>query len=205
MTRVAIVNNGLSNLDSIFRVLQECGANPFVTSTPAELQNATRIVLPGVGSFGKAMQNLRETGLADQLQEMVVTDGVPFMGICLGMQLVTQSSEEDAGVSGLAWVDAKVKKLQTSSPTERIPHVGWNEIFPSDNVPLFEGIPAGTDFYFVHSYHVDCGDVTLPISHTPYCGDFVSAIAKDNIMGVQFHPEKSQKAGFRLLNNFLKI
>lgn len=205
MTRIAIIDYGLCNLDSIARALSECGADPFVTSDPTALDAAEKIVLPGVGAFAKAMENLRTAGMDDALNRHVVDGGKPFLGICLGMQLMANGSEEGQQAAGLGWVDATVVRLKAQSPGDRVPHVGWNEVDAQEDAALFSGIDQGTDFYFVHSYHMHCNDGGLVASRTPYCGEFVSAVARDNILGVQFHPEKSQKMGFRLLKNFLEF
>ncbi|MCR9137419.1 MAG: imidazole glycerol phosphate synthase subunit HisH [Alphaproteobacteria bacterium] len=205
MTRIAIIDYGLCNLDSIARALAECGADPFVTSDPSALDEAEKIVLPGVGAFAKAMENLRTTGMDVALNHHVVDGGKSFLGICLGMQLMANGSEEGQQAAGLGWVDATVVKLEAQSPGDRVPHVGWNEVDAQEGAALFSDIDHGTDFYFVHSYHMRCNDEGIVVSRTPYCGEFVSAVARDNIQGVQFHPEKSQKMGFRLLKNFLEL
>ncbi len=205
MTRLAVIDYGLCNLDSISRALQECGADPFVTSDPDTLGDAAKIVLPGVGAFGDATDNLRKSGMVDALSARVFGAGVPFLGICLGMHLMMRGSEENADAEGLGWLDAQVLKFKPRAPDERIPHVGWNEVNAAEALLLFDGIEPGTDFYFVHSYHVSCAAQDDVAATTPYCGGFVSAVARDNMVGVQFHPEKSQKAGFRLLENFLEM
>jgi len=205
VTRTAVIDYGLCNLDSIARAIEECGGDPFVTADPRALRQASKIVLPGVGAFGDAMTNLRKSGLSEALSHRVVEQGVPFLGICLGMHLIARGGEEGGEVEGLGWIDARVVKMQPRSPEERLPHVGWNEVSATEDMPLFEGIRSGADFYFVHSYHVQCADADLVAGTTPYCGGFASAVADKNIMGVQFHPEKSQKAGFRLLRNFLAL
>lgn len=205
MTRTAVIDNGLCNLDSIVRAIEECGGDPFVTTDPSALDQASKIVLPGVGAFEDAMNNLHRSGLTEALSQFVVEQGVPFLGICLGMHLMAQGGEEGGGVEGLGWIDAHVVKMKPRSPEERVPHVGWNEVTATEGLPLFEGIRSGADFYFVHSYHVECADASLVAGTTPYCGGFASVVANRNIMGVQFHPEKSQKPGFRLLKNFLAL
>lgn len=204
MSRIAIIDYGLCNLDSIYRAIEECGGNPFVTSNPESLNNASKVILPGVGAFGEAMENLRKTGMADSLERNVFENNIPFLGICLGMQLMSKGSDEDSGFKGLGWLDAQVVKMKPQKTDERIPHVGWNEVNVTVNHPLLDGIKPGTDFYFVHSYHLDCHTKELITGVTPYCGSFTSIVTKDNLMGVQFHPEKSQKNGFLLLRNFLK-
>lgn len=205
MTRTAIIDNDLCNLDSIARAIEECDGNPFVTTDPDSLGDAGKIILPGVGAFGDAMKNLRANGMADALTKRVKENGVLFLGVCLGMQLIALDSEESPGVPGLGWINAHAIELAPTMADERVPHVGWNEVTATGANPLLEGISPGTDFYFVHSYHVDCADSELVAGTTPYCGQFASVIAQGNIMGAQFHPEKSQKAGFQLLRNFLAL
>jgi len=205
VTRTAIIDNGLCNLDSIARAIEECGGDPFITADPSALHQASKIVLPGVGAFEDAMNNLHQNGLSEALSQFVVKQGVPFLGICLGMHLMARGGEEGSGVEGLGWIDAQVVKMKSRSSEERIPHVGWNEVTATDGMPLFDGIRPGADFYFVHSYQFQCADAAVVAGTTPYCGGFASVVADRNILGVQFHPEKSQKPGFRLLKNFLAL
>lgn len=205
MNRVAIVDYGLCNLDSIARAVEECGGRPCVTDDPGDLADADSIILPGVGSYAAAMANLRNNHLDAAMTERVQGDGVPFLGICLGMQLMAHKGSEGQGADGLGWIDGEARRLEPATPGERVPHVGWNEVEPVAGAALFDGIIPGVDFYFVHSYHLDMADQGAIQGRTPYCHSFVSAIGQDNIFGVQFHPEKSQKAGFRLLTNFLGL
>lgn len=202
---VAIVDYGMCNLGSISRAVEECGGDAKVTDDPRDLADAERIVLPGVGAFGDGIANLRERRLDAALTEEVMGKGKPLLGICLGMQLLGGTGFESEGAQGLGWIPADVPRLEPSATERRIPHVGWNEVQHDGSSPLFRGIPSGKDFYFVHSYHVRCTDPALVLARTPYCGGFVSAIAKGLIFGVQFHPEKSQKTGFQLLRNFLSV
>jgi glutamine amidotransferase len=200
--RVAIIDHGLSNLNSIARAIEECGGTALVTDHPADLRDADRIILPGVGAFPAAIAKLRASGLADALHEELARRPVPLLGICLGMQLLAESSSEGGDNAGLGLIPGRVVKLQ-SGADERIPHMGWNEVRPTVESPLFKGIAAGSDFYFVHSYCLVCPESSV-IARTPYCGEFVSAAGSANVMAVQFHPEKSQRAGFQLLRNFLE-
>jgi glutamine amidotransferase len=202
--RVAVVDYGVSNLDSVARALEECGASPFVTSDPAELRHASLMVLPGVGAFADGMRNLRERGLDQALREQVLEQGVPLLGVCLGMHLLADRGIEGGETQGLGLVPGTAVKLQPDEPGTRIPHVGWNEVHPARPSPLMEGIEDGRDFYFVHSYHLACDDPADVLATTPYCGGIASAVQRGVVAGVQFHPEKSQKAGFALLRNFVK-
>jgi imidazole glycerol-phosphate synthase subunit HisH len=201
MSSVAIIDYGMCNLDSIRRAIEECGGAPVVTDDRAEIKRAERIVLPGVGSFADAMQNIRTRQLDTVLAEQVA-EGVPLLGICLGMQLLAVRGEEGGDSKGLGFIDGEVVRLTPTERDSRIPHIGWNEVEPLRDHPLFKGIPTRKDFYFVHSYHFRCAEPSR-LATTPYCGAFASAVVRDHVMGVQFHPEKSQKGGFQLLRNFL--
>ena len=202
MSTVAIIDYGLCNLDSIARAVEECGGAPTVTSAPKDLTRADQVILPGVGAFDKAMHNLANLHFVEALKEEQEKRSVPILGICLGMQLLANSSTENKQTTGLGLIPADVLKLTPSDHSERIPHIGWNQVVPGNDAPLFDGIESGKDFYFVHSYHVSCHEEYI-CATTPYCGGFVSAIQNENIFGVQFHPEKSQRVGFQLLKNFL--
>jgi imidazole glycerol-phosphate synthase subunit HisH len=208
MSKVAIVDYGLCNLDSVGRAVEECGGTAIVTEKEEDLAKATHIILPGVGAFGDAMRNIKARNLDEILGEQVLAKQIPFLGICLGMQLIASQSEEGGFFDGLGWVDGQVQRLTPPDGdynTYRVPHIGWNEVYFERETPLSKGIPPASNFYFVHSFKVSPtrpGDV---IARTPYCGTFVSGINHDWIFGVQFHPEKSQKAGFKLLKNFLEL
>lgn len=205
MRSVAIVDYGMGNLGSVRRAVEECGGSPLVTSDPRELETATAIILPGVGAFPAGMQNLRKCGLVDVLHEQVVERKIPFLGLCLGMQLMAEKGLELEQTAGLGWISGEVKRLQSKEERERIPHVGWDEVIQTRPSPLFADISSGKDFYFVHSYHFECSDPNDVIAWVESCGGFVAAIARANLFGVQFHPEKSQKPGFQLLRNFLSF
>ena len=203
MNCVAVVDHGLCNLDSIRRALEECGASVTVTDDPADLDVVDRVVLPGVGAFGDAMENLREKGLDESIRG-VVADGVPLLGICLGMQLLADVGHEGQRVPGLAVLPGEVVRLEPTSRDRRVPHIGWNEVHEQRPSTLLRGIAPDADFYFVHSYHVRCTDSAAVVATTPYCGDFTSVIERGNVFATQFHPEKSQRHGFALLKNFLE-
>jgi glutamine amidotransferase len=201
--RVAIIDYGMCNLDSVRRALEEVGARPYVTDDPGDLDAADRIVLPGVGAFADAMRNLRSRGLDEALAKQVLDQGAPFLGVCLGMQLMAEIGHEVTPTEGLGWIDGPCIRFVPSDGDRRVPHVGWNEVTASVDSPLFAGIPPATDFYFVHSFHVECATAQQVLATTPYCGGFVSAVQHEHAFGVQFHPEKSQQFGLRLLKNFL--
>jgi glutamine amidotransferase len=199
---VLVVNFGTGNLNSVRRSLEECGAKVVVSDDPAAALSAARIVLPGVGAFGEAMQQLRATGWAEAITT-AANRGVPVLGICLGMQVLADEGHENGMVRGLGLIPGRIERMTPESPSERIPHVGWNEVYPMPDAALFGHIAPGSDFYFTHSYHLVPGDPSTVIATTPYCGGIVSAVRQDAVMGVQFHPEKSSRAGFRLIRNFL--
>ena len=205
MKKVAIVNYGMSNLGSVVRAVEECGGDPLVTDQAREFEQASCIILPGVGAFAMGMQNMRSRHLDEILAEQVIHQQIPFLGICLGMQLLATKGWEGGENAGLDWIAGEVKRLEPDAPNVRIPHVGWNEVVFTQDSPLFAGIPSGKDFYFVHSYHFVCQQSQNISAITPYCGSFTSVVAKDNIFGVQFHPEKSQRVGFQVLKNFLAL
>ncbi|MGH9152651.1 MAG: imidazole glycerol phosphate synthase subunit HisH [Acidimicrobiales bacterium] len=204
MSTVAIVDYGMCNLDSVRRAVEECGGRSVVvTNDPAQVAAAGHIILPGVGAFPDAMRQLRERGLDKSLYEQVVVEGAPFLGICLGMQLLAAVGFEGGPTEGLGWIDAAVRRLTPTAQDRQVPHVGWNEVVPHGDSPLFDGIEPASDFYFVHSYHVVCASEDDVAATTPYCGGFTSAVGHGNVHAVQFHPEKSQRVGLRLLRNFL--
>jgi imidazole glycerol-phosphate synthase subunit HisH len=204
MPRVAIIDYGLCNLDSIRRAVEVCGGDPFVTDDPDELNSANLLILPGVGAFGVAMSNLRARGMDQAIRDQVGA-GIPLLGICLGMQLLASRSAEGGDHAGLDLVAGDVVLLREQAAGDRVPHIGWNSVdATTQGEPLLAGIAPGTDFYFVHSYHVRCRAPTHEVASTPYCGGFTSIIRRGHVAGTQFHPEKSQRAGFRLLTNYLE-
>lgn len=205
MNRVAIIDYGLCNLDSVRRALEELGASPVVVGAGADLGEPDHIVLPGVGAFPDAMAELHRRDLLAPLEEQVMGHGVPLLGICLGMQLLARSSTENGPAQGLGWIDAEVVRLVPDAPGIRIPHMGWNEVHPTGASELFEGSEADADFYFVHGYQLVARRPDDVLATTPYCGGFVSAVGRGTVFGVQFHPEKSQRAGFTLLSRFLGV
>ena len=203
MRRVAIVDTGLSNLDSVRRALEECGADPFVTNDPIALDGAARIVLPGIGSFGDGMAALRERRLDVSMAEQVVGRGVPFLGICLGLQLLARVGTEGSITDGLGWIEGEVVRLEPTPEERRVPHMGWNEVHATRDSVLLAGLPGDADFYFVHSYRLRCDHDLDSVATTPYCGGFTSVVERGNVFATQFHPEKSQRHGFAVLRNFL--
>ena len=203
MPRVAIIDYGLCNLDSIRRAVEMCGGEPFITDDPESLSSANLLIIPGVGAFGVAMENMKSRGMDEAIRDQVGA-GIPLLGICLGMQLLASRSDEGGIHAGLDLVPGDVLLLK-ETPGDRIPHIGWNSVSAaSDAEPLLAGIEPDTDFYFVHSFHIRCQRPADAVASTPYCGGFTSIIRHGHVAGTQFHPEKSQRAGFRLLTNFIE-
>jgi len=203
MSLVAIVDYDMGNVDSVARAVEESGVRACITSEASVFEEATAIILPGVGSFGDGMDNIKKRGLVDILEKQVFENKVPFLGICLGMQLLAQKGYEGGEHAGLGWIDGEIIRLEPKGESLRIPHIGWNEVNYVKEDPFFNNIESGKDFYFVHSYYFHCQNSANILATTPYCGEFVCAVKRDNIYGVQFHPEKSQKTGQQLLKNFL--
>ena len=204
MSLVVIVDYGMCNLDSVKRAVEECGGTPLVSRDAADLEKATHIILPGVGAFAQAMRNIRARSLDQALRTQALERRIPFLGICLGMQLMATKGYEGGETLGLDLIEGEVRRLVPDPAGTRIPHVGWNEVLLSRETPLFRDIASGRDFYFVHSYHFCCKD-GFAIGRTPYSGGFVSIVGRDVMFGVQFHPEKSQQMGFQVLRNFLAL
>lgn len=202
MKQVALVDHGLCNIHSIRRALEDCGADVCVTFRPEDVVGADRIVLPGVGAFADAMARLKERGLDEAMREAVSRKQTPVLGICLGMQLLADFGEEGGRTAGLGLVPGRVTKLPSVEGC-RIPHVGWNEVRPAKPHALWGDAPKQHDFYFVHSFHFQPEAEADILATTPYAGSFVSAVSRGCVMGVQFHPEKSQRSGFAVLKNFL--
>lgn len=200
---VLIVDYGMGNLASARRALEVCGAKVIVSDNPAFVEEADRIVIPGVGAFPQAMQRLEEGGWVEPIRYAALEDKIPVLGVCLGMQLLADESSEFGSTKGLGLVPGRVERIVPENPTERIPHVGWNEVYPVGSPLLFADIPSGADFYFVHSYRFLPSSKAYVLSTTPYAGETVSAVGNGTVLGVQFHPEKSSHTGLRLLRNFL--
>lgn len=201
----AIIDYGMGNLLSVQRAFEKCGSDAVIIDNPLELRDAERIVLPGVGAFPDAMDNLRKNGWIEELNRAVLEKETPILGICLGMQLLADKGYEVRECDGLGYIPGEIIRFTQTQEKERIPHVGWNEILKREDSPLFDGIADGTNYYFVHSYHFRVANEENIATVTPYCGEFVSSVIKDNIVGTQFHPEKSQKAGFKLIKKFLSM
>lgn len=203
--KTLLVDYQMGNLGSVRRALEECGADVICSDNPKDLRLASSIVLPGVGSFRDGMTHLKQCGWEQELRIATLEDKIPLLGICLGMQLLSSKGFENGETEGLGLIPGTVNKLIAETVETRIPHVGWNEVATQKQSILFTGVPNRSDFYFVHSYQFLVDDTADVVATTPHGGDFVSAIARENIFGTQFHPEKSSKAGFQLIRNFLKF
>ncbi len=201
---VAVIDYGLGNLRSVSKALELAGADVIVTSKPEEIIKAKGVVFPGVGAFNKGMENLKEKGLIDAVYG-VIREGTPFLGICLGLQLLFTESEEHGRVPGLGIIKGRVRRFEGNM---KVPHMGWNEVkfkIQNPKSKIFEGIPDGEYFYFVHSYFVQPEDKGVITSFTEYGGEFVSSVQEDNIYALQFHPEKSGTLGLKVLKNFVSL
>lgn len=205
---IVIIDYKTGNTGSLSNMFNRIGAEAIISGNPADIEKADKLVLPGVGAFDEGMENLKNSGLIPIITDRVITHNVPILGICLGMQLFGKKSEEGKG-EGLGWIDAesiKIKPVAGLGVSLKIPHMGWNEIKVVKNNPIFEGIERGARFYFVHSYHLKCANPDDVLAVTEYGQkDFVSVVGRNNIIGVQFHPEKSHKFGMKLLSNFAKL
>jgi len=199
---IVVVDTGLGNLRSILRGLQRAGGRAVASADPRDVEKAERIVIPGVGSFGDAMAKLTSDGLDDVLERKALGERVPTLGICLGMQLLGDWSDE-GGCAGLGWVRGRTARLRPADPPLPVPHLGWNTVALERESALFQGVPAGACFFFAHSYGVSCDDATDAVGRTEYGVPFVSVLQRGNVFGTQFHPEKSHSNGLRVLRNFL--
>ena len=203
---ITIVDYGMGNLGSLQNMFKKIGEESIISSNKEDIENATKLLLPGVGSFDNAMKNLEKLNLIEVIKIKVLQDNVPIMGICLGMQLLTNSSEEGS-MKGFGFIDAEAKKFKFKNLNERlpIPHMGWNKTNIHKESKLYkDNNDKNRRFYFVHSYAVTCNDENDILTTTNYGYSFVSSFEKGNIIGCQFHPEKSHKYGMKLLKNFME-
>lgn len=198
---ITVVDTGVANRHSVRNAFEYLGYRVLVTHDPADIVNASRLVFPGVGAFAAGMKTITDRGLTEPLSEAVINRRTPILGICLGFQMMAETSEEGGHEEGLGWIPGQVTKIVPSNGDTKVPHVGFNNISPTGDRILFKGLPNNSDFYFLHSYQmkIDEGYVAATCQ---YDGMFVAAIEAGNIMGTQFHPEKSQSAGLQLLKNF---
>jgi glutamine amidotransferase len=197
---IAIIDYGMGNLRSVQKGFERVGHQAIVTDDPVEVRRASKVVLPGVGAFEDAIAELRRRNLVDPVLD-AIQSGKPFLGICLGLQLLFDVSHENGRHEGLGVFQGEVVRFEL--PAEySVPHMGWNQVAIRRRPPILEGIPDGTHFYFVHSYYVVPSDPGIIATETDYCSPFCSMIWRDNVFATQFHPEKSQADGLRVLQNF---
>lgn len=201
--RLAIIDYGMGNLRSVINAFTELGSLPFIAGTPDELHRADAIVLPGVGAFTDGINNLKHGGLIEAMEEEIRINKKPFLGICLGMQLLSGTGTEYGKCSGFNWIPGTVVRIDAKGSPLRIPHIGWNEVSFDKNSRLFAGLESPRDFYFLHSYIFVPDNNTIISGRCVYGGEFAAAIESGNIYATQFHPEKSHRAGLAVLKNFL--
>lgn len=201
---LVIVDYGMGNLFSVKNMIKYLGYDSMVSGDKKDILKADKLILPGVGNFGSAMHIIQESGMLDILNQKVLVDRVPILGICLGMQLLTEYSEEGA-CKGLGWIPGEVRKFDFGDVKDyKVPHMGWDYINIEHDSGLMNGVTKDSRYYFVHSYYVTCKDRENAVATTEYGVKFDSIIQKDNVVGTQFHPEKSHKFGMKILQNFLE-
>jgi imidazole glycerol-phosphate synthase subunit HisH len=202
---IVLLDYGMGNLFSVEKKLRQLGVELITSSKRSDVLKAEKLILPGVGHFGKAMEELKRLDLIGPLNEVVMEKRAPVLGICLGMQLMTQGSEEGSS-EGLGWFSCKTERMQVSDPYRyKIPHTGWNSVEHSETDPLLHNVPSGSEVYFVHAYGVLEAPDAEVLTTTVYENRFVSALRKEHVIGMQFHPEKSLDVGTDLLRNFIGV
>jgi glutamine amidotransferase len=203
---ITIIDYGLGNVLAFVNLFNRLNIPVSVAKTSADLAVATRLILPGVGSFDHAMEQLCASGMRATLEQLVTEQRMPVLGICVGMQILAKRSDEGR-LDGLGWIDATVRKFDLAKLPRgtNLPHMGWNDVMPCAKGGLFKGLERGASFYFLHSYYFDCAQEKSVLAHTEYGPVFHCAVRRDNVYGVQFHPEKSHHFGGQLLSNFAEI
>ena len=201
---IGIIDYGLGNISAFMNIYKQINYKSSIVKTPADLDQVEKIILPGVGSFDWAIESLNKSGLRDSIQKFVIDEKKPILGVCVGMQIMAKSSEEGKE-KGLSWIDGEIKKINFKNSEEYfpLPHMGWNDVYFKKN-PLSKNIEKSS-FYFLHSYFFDKVEKNNQLAKSTYSEEFVSAIVKNNIYGVQFHPEKSHSYGIKLLTNFANL
>lgn len=203
---ITLIDYGVGNMNSFINVYKRLNIEVKVATKVADLEGAQKLILPGVGAFDHAMNELNNSGMRQRLDELVLIDKIPVIGICVGMQMLGNYSDEGK-LEGLKWIDANIKKFDETKIKQitRLPHMGWNDVIPKNQNKLFEGLEQESIFYFLHSYYFECNLEQDSIATSNYGIEFTSAANHENIYGVQFHPEKSHNYGEKLLYNFAKI
>ncbi len=200
---IGLIDYGVGNINAFLNIFKKLNIEAGRVKTIEDFKNATKLILPGVGAFDDAMQRFNDSGLRDITQEAVLLKKIPTLGICVGMQMLADRSEEGS-IEGLGWIKGEVKRFdpQSINQTTKFPHMGWNDVCPLNNNSLFSGIENGGRFYFLHSYYFQCAQESNILATTEYGLKFASAISHGHIFGIQCHPEKSHKIGVKLLQNF---
>lgn len=203
---IAVIDYGLGNIMAFKNAFNRLNAPVIVAKSADDLVSATRLVLPGVGSFDHAMKQFNASGMRETVEKLVLQQSVPILGVCVGMQMLAKSSDEGK-LPGLGWIDARVRKFDPSqmSSAAPLPHMGWNDVLPRSTDGLFKGLDSGAHFYFLHSYYFECSDPEDILATTDYGMHFSCAVKRGNIHGVQFHPEKSHHFGSQLLQNLAEL
>lgn len=201
---ITIIDYGMGNLRSVQKAFERIGISVNISDNIDEIVKAEKLVLPGVGNFERGIDNLKKRGLYDALNDAVIEKEIPIIGICLGMQLMTEFSEE-GNCEGFGWIKGKTTKFRFQENKLKIPHMGWNNLAITKTDSLFMGITSENFFYFVHSYYISCSDESDILAETNFGNKFVSSFQRKNIFGCQFHPEKSHDPGLKVLSNFVKL
>lgn len=203
---ITIIDYGLGNISAFQNVYKRLDIPTKIAKSVEDLQDVEKLILPGVGAFDYAMSQLNNSGMRERLDELVLKQKIPVIGICVGMQIMGNKSDEGQ-LEGLKWIDANIRKFDESTIHQRtkLPHMGWNDVYPKNNHPLFEGLEKDAIFYFLHSYYFECKNGEDILANSDYGVLFASAAHHDNIFGIQFHPEKSHQYGEKLLHNFAKL
>jgi glutamine amidotransferase len=202
MVMLTIIDSGVANLRSVVNTLRFLGVEPHIAHNPAELADADKVILPGVGAFGAGMANLRERGFVEPIRE-IAAKGVPLLGICLGMQLLFARSFELGEFEGLGLLQGEIVRFPADGP--KVPHIGWNQLHYPNNTRLLRNVTQGSYAYFVHSFYARIPDPAIILAYTDYGINFPAVVGRGNVFGAQFHPEKSQATGQTLLKNFLAL
>lgn len=203
---ITIVDYGVGNINAFVNVYKRVNVPTKIAKTAADLEDAQKIILPGVGHFDHALSELIKSGMREKLDELVMEKEIPVIGICVGMQMMGNSSDEGK-LAGLGWIDASIKKFDETKIKQvtRLPHMGWNDVNPIVSSPLFQGLERNALFYFLHSYYFECNNPSDILATSDYGGQFACAAHHQNVYGIQFHPEKSHHYGETLLHNFAKL